>query len=272
MPSTTNDPQGSANSAEGSGIIRACVDKVLPPELAGDALATAINERRDNIVQQHGAPANPAAHDGPAMAVVAKRLWKPGRTLRVRFMDKPPLLVRQKIEQYAHEWEQHANIKFVFGKSANAEIRITCTPNDGSWSYLGTEALDVSSDEPTMNYGWFDESTDDEEFRRTTLHEFGHALGCIHEHMHPKGGIPWNKEATYRWYQDSQGWTRKDVDEQLFFKYSSSLLNASAYDKDSIMHYPVPKELTLNGFEVGWNMTLSPQDKVFIGKMYPPKP
>ena len=120
-----------------------------------------------------------------------------------------------------------------------------------------------------MNYGWFDEHTKDSEFERTTLHEFGHALGCIHEHMHPTGGIPWDKEKTYAWYQKTQGWSRSDVDAQVFNKYNAALLNMSAYDRTSIMHYPVPKELTKNGFEVGWNMTLSEQDKKFIALMYP---
>lgn len=269
--SSTSDNTPDATSADELGNVHACVDKVLPPELAGDALADAINERPDNIVQQHAPPVNPGSIDGPAMAVLAKKLWKPGRTLNVAFLDKPPQVVKQKIEQYAHEWEQYANIRFAFGNSPNAEIRITCTAGDGSWSWLGTEALQVPANEATMNYGWFDEQTDDEEFRRTTLHEFGHALGAIHEHMHPQGGIPWNKEAAYRWYQRTQNWTREEVEAQLFFKYNSALLNMSAYDKDSIMHYPVPQQLTIGNFEVGWNMVLSPQDKAFIAAMYPKK-
>jgi len=31
----------------------------------------------------------------------------------------------------------------------------------------------------------------------------------------------------------------------------------------------VPKELTIGGFEIGWNTELSERDKAFIAKMYP---
>jgi len=38
-----------------------------------------------------------------------------------------------------------------------------------------------------MNLGFVD--------RPTVLHEFGHALGLIHEHQSPfKGGFEWNKD------------------------------------------------------------------------------
>jgi len=39
--------------------------------------------------------------------------------------------------------------------------------------------------EPTMNYGWLKDDTDDVEYRRVVIHEFGHALGAIHEHQNP---------------------------------------------------------------------------------------
>lgn len=35
------------------------------------------------------------------------------------------------------------------------------------------------------------------------------------------------------------------------------------------MLYPIPKELTTNGFEVGWNTHLSETDKAFMGQIYP---
>ncbi len=253
--------------------IKACSDRDLPPELMGEAITAAVNERADNILLPGMTPMMGMVTnsiEAPAMAVVAKKMWQPGRTLRVRFLGSPDPTVRAKIEQFAHQWESFCNIKFSFGTSAAAEIRIGTTMGLGSWSYLGTDALLIAPDKPTMNYGWFTPTTPDEEFGRTTLHEFGHALGCIHEHMHPLGGIPWNRDAVYRYYMTTQGWTKEQVDSQLFAKYDKSVLNMSAYDPKSIMHYPVPKELTTGGtFEVGWNRVLSPQDKAFIRKMYP---
>jgi hypothetical protein len=247
--------------------VHACTVMMVPPALQGDAEREALEERADNAEPHHsGAPVMEG--DRP-LAGLKGKLWKPGRTLRVRFLDNPPKRVREQIEKYAHQWEQFANIKFSFGNDPNAEIRITCTPGKGSWSYLGTDALAISRSKPTMNYGWFTEQTEEKEFSRTTLHEFGHALGFIHEHMSPAGNIPWNRPAAYRYYTSTQGWPKQQVDSQIFGKYAASQTNASAYDPTSIMHYPVPKELTTDGFEVGWNTALSENDKAFTRKLYP---
>lgn len=248
--------------------VHACTEMAVPPSLEGEAEAAALDERADNADARSSGPPV-VGGDGPRLAALKGKLWKPGRTLRVRFLDNPPKRVREQIEKYAHQWEQFANIKFKFGTDANAEIRITCTPDKGSWSYLGTDALTISRSKPTMNYGWFNEQTAESEFSRTTLHEFGHALGFIHEHMSPAGNIPWNRPAAYRYYMSTQGWTKAQVDSQLFGKYAASQTNASVYDPTSIMHYPVPKQLTTTGFEVGWNNELSSQDKSFTRKLYP---
>ena len=120
-----------------------------------------------------------------------------------------------------------------------------------------------------MNFGWFTDRTPDYEIRRTTLHEFGHALGLIHEHQNPLQNIQWNVEKVYTYYAQTQGWSRQDVDQNLFRKYSSTQTQFCRYDPLSIMHYSVPKQLTLDGFEVRWNYQLSVEDKGFIGRMYP---
>ena len=252
-------------------LLEVCTEHVLPRALQGRGLARAIEERSDNVLtadDDAGLAIAGNGIDAPGMAVYAKKLWKPGRTLRVRFLDDPPSSVRQHIEKFAHEWEAHAHIAFAFGNDPDAEIRITCTLGKGSWSYLGVDALTIHKTKPTMNFGWFTAATPEVEFSRTVLHEFGHALGCIHEHMHPQGGIPWNRDAAYRYYTQTQRWTKERVDSQLFQRYSTSLLNSGRYDPQSIMHYPVPRELTMNGFSVGWNNQLSAQDKAFIGAQY----
>lgn len=92
--------------------------------------------------------------------------------------------------QYANEWSKYANITFKFITSGTAQIRVTFTQGAGSYSYLGTQALNRPSNSETMNFGWFNDSTTDTEFSRTTIHEFGHALGMIHEHQHPLANIP----------------------------------------------------------------------------------
>ncbi len=46
----------------------------------------------------------------------------------------------------------------------------------------------------------------------------------------------------------------------------------TAFDKNSIMCYPVSDALTVGHYEIGWNRELSETDKTFIAKVYPKKP
>jgi hypothetical protein len=259
-----------ATRAKSRKSIRACVDVALPTELLFEAAQHAIEENPAN------APAIPRGSvppgmDGPppiALAALTGKLWKPGRVLRCRFLDGDPV-VQAKVQPYAHEWEHYANIKFVFGSDPDAEIRISFQ-QAGSWSYLGTDALTIAKTQPTMNYGWLRPNTADDEYARVVIHEFGHALGCIHEHQNPATDIPWDKEAVYKYYQGPpNNWNRATVDVNLFTRYSAEITQFSEFDRDSIMLYPVPNDFTIGDFEVGWNKALSARDKEFIGSLYP---
>ena len=206
-------------------------------------------------------------HQG--VAALRTKMWTVGQVLRVKFMDSLSNTLRLRIEKAAREWELYANVRLQFVRRGKAEIRIGLNPREGSWSYMGRDALYLDSLSKTMNFGWFTDRTPDYEIRRTTLHEFGHALGLIHEHQNPLQNIQWNVEKVYTYYAQTQGWSRQDVDQNLFRKYSSSQTQFCRYDPLSIMHYSVPKQLTLDGFEVRWNFQLSVEDKSFIGRMYP---
>lgn len=206
-------------------------------------------------------------HQG--VAALRTKMWTVGQVLRVKFMDSLSNTLRLRIEKAAREWELYANVRLQFVRRGKAEIRIGLNPREGSWSYMGRDALYLDSLSKTMNFGWFTDRTPDYEIRRTTLHEFGHALGLIHEHQNPLQNIQWDVEKVYAYYAQTQGWSRQDVDQNLFRKYSSSQTQFCRYDPLSIMHYSVPKQLTLDGFEVRWNFQLSVEDKSFIGRMYP---
>ena len=206
------------------------------------------------------------------MAVLTGKLWKPGRTLRVRFLDGLDV-VKAKVEQMVHIWESYANIKFLFGTDPAAEIRISFVADPGSWSYIGTDALVIPQDRPTVNFGWLQSNTPDSEYQRVVVHELGHALGCIHEHSSPAANIPWNKPAVYRYYAGPpNNWPPAKVDANVFFKYSDTVSNHSAFDPLSIMIYPIPKEFTDGVFEVKLNSELSELDKSFIASQYPQEP
>lgn len=230
--------------------LKICIDRALPGE----------------------SPFELRSHDARARAAALRnKMWEPaGRTLRIRFLDGDPV-VQKKVAKFAQEWTKYANLKLDFNDDPKAEIRVSFL-QPGSWSYIGTDAIDpqLALDQPTMNLGWLTKATRNDEVFRVVLHEFGHALGLIHEHQNPVATIPWNKPAVYDFYEGPpNSWTPEQVDVNLFQVYDKENTKYSEFDPHSIMLYPIPKEFTLGGFEVGWNSTLSDLDKQFIHEWYP---
>jgi serralysin len=257
-------------------VIKYCEDKVFTSEekiLEAADKAVEANPANDPLrsTPLGVSPATLSATlSPPEITIFTSKKWRTGQRLRVAFLDGDPR-IQSKVKDYAQQWERYANINFEFGSDdPDAEIRIAFEVTPGrSWSWMGTDALHPDLDgKPTMHYGWFTTETPEDEYSRVVLHEFGHALGCIHEHQHPAGGISWNKPAVYRYYEQS-GWSKEDVDRNIFQKYSTTETNFSAYDSHSIMHYSVPRELVLEPDDVvGWNRQLSPTDIQFIGGEY----
>lgn len=203
---------------------------------------------------------------GQKGAALLRCKWKK-RTLSVRFLEGDPA-VHARVQQYANEWSGHSGLHFVFGNEADADIRVSFAPGR-SESYVGTCRPALGPNDSTMNFGWLTPSTGDAEMARVVLHEFGHAIGLVHEHLSPAAGINWNRQAVYDHYQRHYGWDRARVDQNLFEKYADSQTNYTAFDPRSIMIYSIPKELTTDGYSVSWNAQLSDTDKRFIGQIYP---
>jgi hypothetical protein len=205
----------------------------------------------------------------PRAAVERMKLWENGRVLRVKFLDGLPE-VKARVQAIAKEWEALANLKLEFVSSGTAQIRISFAEQGFSWSTVGTDALLEASTKPTMNYGWLEPNTSLREYQRVVRHEFGHALGMIHEHQNPaaQGQIPWDKPKVYAYYAQ-QGWTKADVDFNIFELYSEESTNHTAFDPTSIMEYAVPDSLTLGSYAIGWNTEFSPMDIEFMKRQYP---
>jgi hypothetical protein len=208
------------------------------------------------------------------MALQAQKMWKPGRTLKVCFLDGDAG-VRAKIADIAKQWTQHANVILKFVEGTVGDIRISLKER-GYWSAVGTDALVEQyfpKTGPTMNFEGFTVNTPAEEYSRVVLHEFGHALGCIHEHQSPSAGIQWNKDIVYRELGGPpNNWDKATVDHNVFNTYSATVTQFTEFDPKSIMLYSFPKRWTLNNMEFTTNRALSETDKKFIATRYPKKP
>lgn len=191
--------------------------------------------------------------------------------LNLHFLEGEPEL-HQRVLQVAREWTgpSMARLRLNTDPGSPADVRISFTPGLGSWSYLGTQAQQVNSAEPTMNFGWITPDSDEKTLRQVVLHEFGHAIGLIHEHQNPATPIQWDVEAVIK---DQSGppnyWNRAQVHSNIFQAYDPAELTGTEVDPHSIMMYPVPAHWTLDGFSVGWNTELSPTDRRFIHDAYP---
>lgn len=194
-------------------------------------------------------------------------LWENGKTIYIKFLSGSKAM-QDKVKAIVKEWEKYANLKFEFVQVGASNIRINLDNKGGHNSMIGTLANNAAEDERTMNFDTTDFKTY-AAMRRTVLHEFGHAIGLLHEHYSPVAGIPWNKQAVYEELKKTQGWDKTTVDVNLFQQYNISYTNGTEYDKNSIMHYPVFARWTTNGFSVDWNNDLSDGDKKLIGLLYP---
>lgn len=236
-------------------------------------------------------------HQGPsqlskqklAAAFFTTKLWKPGDIITCKFVGEtdPPrtptnvlaahsknlsrmdplqdeLLhtpIKEAIKRVVKERiEPYANLTFKFVEdNEKAYVRIGFDKNDGAWSLVGTDHK-TSDKKVTMNLGWFDVPT--------TIHEFGHVLGMIHEHQNPEGGIQWNKSNVYAWAEDTQGWNKETTYNNIIKKYEHGAINGSEYDPCSIMLYFFPPGLTTNGKGTMQNICLSGKDIEWINHMY----
>jgi len=223
---------------------KVCIDRVLPQQVM-QPQRTMKSRGRDRAISPIG------------------KTWMNGSDLKVRFMGGSTAEQTVAKEQAAW-WGAVANLKFDFNNAANADIRIAFDPDDGAWSYLGTDCKSIPVNQPTMNLGFLDGGT--------AAHEFGHAIGLAHEHQNPSGGIEWNEAVVISELAKSPNfWDEQTARHNVIRKYTANQINGTDFDPDSIMLYFFPSSWTLNGIATKANDVLSKIDKQFIAgaKMYP---
>lgn len=207
--------------------------------------------------------------EGHKAAVLNGAKWNPGDVITVRFLEGSRAL-QDRVEAVAKEWTRLANLVLDFRNDGPTAIRIAFQQGDGSWSHLGTMCRRIPEPQPTMNFGWLTDNSPTGEVRSVVLHEFGHALGLIHEHQNPEGGIRWNCDAVIRELSGPpNNWSLSTIHENIFRKYPPGSVTATDLDPRSIMMYPIPAAWTEEGyFSAGFNGELSNADKEAIQQAY----
>lgn len=263
-----------------SGDLKICYDRIVPEDLAGNH--PELQRMREEAVMRATGARSPreafhtldptAVIPAPHMALISAKAWPVGSRLRCRFLEGSSMQ-RHRVQQKAKIWESYANIHIDFVTSHDEHVRIAFKRGEGSWSAIGHDALNRSyfrASDPTMNFGWLTDTTDDEEYERVVVHEFGHALGCIHEHQSPTEKLKWNVDAVYAAFGGPpNNWDRATIESNILDKYSHKGIHATVFDRDSIMLYQFPAELFLDHEATPLNTKLSNKDKAYIARLYP---
>lgn len=217
----------------------------------------------------------PPPHTEPPVEITRAALLKPRkwrvRVVEVRFLDGDPVVWGRiaRLMTGPEGWNSACGLQFIFNQSPEARIRVSFAPGS-SWSYEGD--YDPGAGRPTMNFGWLDADTDPAELRRVALHEFGHALGLVHEHSVPWANIPWDRDAVYAYYLRTNGWLPHQVEAQVMAPVAREVLSSGGWDGKSIMQYSIPAALVRDHKARGGNGSLSAEDRRMVARWYGPPP
>lgn len=218
-------------------------------------------------------PANaPLGETNPLrIAVVASKWWGARSTdLTVGFMEGTSEAMRNRVLAFANSWGEFANVRFRWSQT-DPIIRISFG-RGGYWSYLGTDCLGIPKNRQTMNLEGFTLRTAEREWNRVVKHEFGHSLGCPHEHARREIVALLDERKVIDYFARTQGWSEQDIRQQILTPLEErSLMQGTSPQADilSVMTYQFPGQVTRSGQPIPGGLDFSVIDRQYMGRMYP---
>lgn len=232
----------------------------------------------DEILKKLGitppGPATPTLATPGRLAVMVGKYWGTGGVhLTVGFLDGGGADLQARIVSHMNAWGPDgpgkSNVKFSL-TNTDPQVRITRTPGQGYYSYLGTDILGIPANQNTMNLDSFTMDTPESEFHRVVRHETGHTLGFPHEHMRAQLVARLDPRKTIAFFEQTQGWSAQEIMQQVLTPLPASSIRATANaDQDSIMCYQLPGSITIDGQPITGGVDIDPLDQQFAASIYP---
>lgn len=276
---------------------------ILPPssifakDIEGDVSSMEVVP--DRFASIYSTQSSQIAGDKSSQLYSDKRRWENGRTLRVCYFHGNETITRL-IRAVAGEWNGLSGVIFDFGpegtwrnclapKIGFPEIRIGFNGR-GHWSLVGSDSERYGGElAPSMNFDGFNSRYSETKYstgnvvaearaidKVTILHEFGHALGLLHEHQNPLldcySEIKWSgSESVYEYFSM---WTKEEVDRNLgFVRETDPDYISGEPDTKSVMLYNLPSSIFKEGAQSKCanhvNYELSDKDRLIVAKIYP---
>lgn len=246
-----------------------CELKQLPEELWIAAALTAVQENPANAPPEALMALLPFDVDPTLIAMATNKWWgAKGVDLSVQFLDSPNAETRRRILEQANRWNKYANVKFR-ETAGQGDLRIAREPSDGHFAYLGTDNRLIPANQKTMNLAGFTERTPMSEWLRVVPHEFGHALGCPHEHMRRVIVEKLDPQKTIAFFQRTYGWSASTTRQQVLTPLDERALMGTPPDETSIMTYQLSGECTKDGRPIPGGADINESDFRFLGETYP---